>query len=248
MRRIKLTIEYDGSDYVGWQRQQNGRSIQEEIEICLNKLFNSKIKIYVSGRTDAGVHAFGQIAHFDVEKSHIEIKKISNALNYLLKKSKNKITILKSEKVSSMFHSRFSVKKKIYLYKIFNRSTPSFILENRVWHFPRLLNTSNMKEASQVLIGKNDFNAFRSINCQAKTSVRSLEAIKIKKNKFNIEIRVFGKSFLHNQVRIITGTLVNVGIGKWDYKRVLEILKSKDRTKAGPTAPSCGLYLEKVTY
>ena len=105
-----------------------------------------------------------------------------------------------------------------------------------------------MKEASQVLIGKNDFNAFRSINCQAKTSIRSLEAIKIKKNKDNIEIRVFGKSFLHNQVRIIIGTLVNVGIGKWDDETVLEILKSKDRTKAGPTAPSCGLYLEKVTY
>ena len=129
-----------------------------------------------------------------------------------------------------------------------NRSTPSFILENRVWHFPRLLDTGKMKEASQVLIGKKDFNAFRSINCQAKTSIRSLEAIKIKKNKDNIEIRVFGKSFLHNQVRIIIGTLVNVGIGKWDDEKVLEILKSKDRTRAGPTAPSCGLYLEKVTY
>ena len=248
MGRIKLTIEYDGSEYVGWQKQQNGRSIQEEIEICLEKLFNSKIKIYVSGRTDAGVHAFGQIAHFDLKKSHIETKKISNALNYLLKKSKNKITILKSEKVSAIFHSRFSVKKKIYLYKILNRSTPSFIQENRVWHFPRLLNTGKMKEASHVLIGKKDFNAFRSINCQAKTSIRSLEAIKIKKNNDNIEIRVFGKSFLHNQVRIIIGTLVNVGIGKWDDEKVLEILKSKDRTKAGPTAPSCGLYLEKVTY
>ena len=248
MGRIKLTIEYDGSEYVGWQRQQNGRSIQEEVEICLEKLFKAQIKIYVSGRTDAGVHAFEQIAHFDLKKSNMETKKISNALNYLLKKSKNKITILKSEDVSETFHSRFSVKKKIYLYKILNRSTPSFILENRVWHFPRLLNISKMKEASKVLTGKKNFNAFRSINCQAKTSIRSLEAIKIKKNKSNIEIRVFGKSFLHNQVRIIVGTLVNVGVGKWDCNKVLEILKSKDRTKAGPTAPSCGLYLEKVTY
>ena len=248
MGRIKLTIEYDGSEYVGWQRQQNGRSIQEEVEICLEKLFKAQIKTYVSGRTDAGVHAFEQIAHFDLKKSNMETKKISNALNYLLKKSKNKITILKSEDVSETFHSRFSVKKKIYLYKILNRSTPSFILENRVWHFPRLLNISKMKEASKVLTGKKNFNAFRSINCQAKTSIRSLEAIKIKKNKSNIEIRVFGKSFLHNQVRIIVGTLVNVGVGKWDCNKVLEILKSKDRTKAGPTAPSCGLYLEKVTY
>tara|TARA_B100000963_G_scaffold78988_1_gene67089 strand:- start:786 stop:1532 length:747 start_codon:yes stop_codon:yes gene_type:complete len=248
MGRIKLTIEYDGSEYVGWQRQQNGRSIQEEVEICLEKLFKAQIKIYVSGRTDAGVHAFEQIAHFDLKKSNIETKKISNALNYLLKKSKNKITILKSEEVSETFHSRFSVKKKIYLYKILNRSTSSFILENRVWHFPRLLNISKMKEASKVLTGKKNFNAFRSINCQAKTSIRSLEEIKIKKNKSNIEIRVFGKSFLHNQVRIIVGTLVNVGVGKWDCNKVLEILKSKDRTKAGPTAPSCGLYLEKVTY
>ena len=112
MGRIKLTIEYDGSEYVGWQRQQNGRSIQEEVEICLEKLFKAQIKIYVSGRTDAGVHAFEQIAHFDLKKSNIETKKISNALNYLLKKSKNKITILKSEEVSETFHSRFSVKKK----------------------------------------------------------------------------------------------------------------------------------------
>ncbi len=248
MERVKLTIEYYGSNYVGWQKQKNGKSIQEEIESCLEKLFKVKIQIFVSGRTDAGVHALAQIAHFDLEKSNIKITKISFALNYFLKKTNNQITILKSEKVSSSFDSRFSVKQKTYLYKILNRSTPSFILENRVWYFPRKLNITRMKDSSEVLIGKKDFNAFRSINCQAKTSLRSITKIKIKKSKDNVEIRVLGRSFLHNQVRIIVGTLVNVGIEKWNKKKVLKILESKDRNNAGPTAPSCGLYLEEVSY
>ncbi len=248
MERVKLTIEYYGSNYVGWQRQKNGKSVQGEIESCLEELFQSKIQIFVAGRTDAGVHALGQIAHFDLEKSNIKISKISFAINHLLKKTKNQITILKSEKVSSLFHSRFSVKKKTYLYKILNRSTSSFILENRVWYFPRKLNINKMIDSSELFIGKKDFSAFRSINCQAKTSVRSITNLKIKKIKDSIEIRVVGKSFLHNQVRIIVGTLINIGIEKWNKNKILKILKSKDRKNAGPTAPPCGLYLEKIIY
>ena len=248
MLRVKLTIEYDGSNYSGWQKQSSGKTIQQEIERCLIRLFEEKISIFVSGRTDAGVHAFSQVAHFDLSESNIKISKISFAINQLLKKNNNKITILKSEKVPNSFDSRFSVKKKTYLYKILNRSTNSHILDKRVWFIPQKLDVPSMKESSNVLIGKYDFNAFRSVKCQSKNSVRTIKTIKIKKIKDCIEIRVVGKSFLHNQVRIIVGTLVNTGKQLWDKKKVLEILNSKNRINAGPTAPACGLYLEKIIY
>jgi len=246
--RVKITIEYDGSNYVGWQRQTNGISIQEEIENCLEKLFDEKIQIFVSGRTDAGVHAYGQVAHFDVDKLKLEVRKISLALNYFLKESFNNIVIIKSEKISDSFDARFSVKKKTYLYKIINRSTPSVLLEKRAWFIPKKLDLDKMRNSSEILIGKYDFNAFRSSHCQAKNSFRSINDIKIKKKNNLIEIRVVGKSFLHNQVRIIIGTLINVGIEKWDKDNVKEILNSKKRENAGPTAPPHGLYLEKINY
>ncbi len=248
MKRVKLTIEYDGSNYVGWQKQKDGKSIQQEIESCLEKLFKQKIETFASGRTDAGVHAFGQVAHFDIYKPKIEINKIYLALNYLLKNSENQIIILKSEKISSLFNSRFSVRKKIYLYKILNRTTPSSIFKNKVWFIPQKLNIEKMKQSSKILIGNFDFSAFRSINCQAENPKRSIKDIKILKKNNLIEIRVIGKSFLHNQVRIIVGTLVNSGLEKWDEKEVKKILHSRDRRNAGPTAPAHGLYLEKIMY
>ncbi len=248
MQRVKLTIEYDGSNYVGWQKQKDGKSVQQEIESCLEKLFNQKIQTFVSGRTDAGVHAFGQVAHFDINRPKIEINKIYLALNYLLKNSKNQIVILKSEQISSLFNSRFSVKKKIYLYKILNRTTPSSIFNNKVWFIPKKLNIEKMKQSSKILIGNFDFSAFRSINCQAENPKRSIKDIKILKKNHLIEIRVIGKSFLHNQVRIIIGTLVNSGLEKWDKKEIKKILSSRDRRNAGPTAPAHGLYLEKIMY
>ncbi|MEE2695149.1 MAG: tRNA pseudouridine(38-40) synthase TruA [Pseudomonadota bacterium] len=248
MPRVKLLIEYDGADYVGWQRQKKGKTVQEEIENCLEDIYDEKIRIFVAGRTDAGVHALGQVAHFDIDNSKIEEERIFLAINNLLKKKKNKISILKSQKVSSSFDSRFSVKEKVYLYKILNRSTPSFILNNRVWFVPMRLNLKSMTISSKILIGRFDFNAFRSSHCQAKNPIRSIKDIRIKKNKECIEIRIVGRSFLHNQVRIIVGTLVDVGKELLDKKRIKDILKSKDRTNAGPTAPACGLYLEKIIY
>ncbi len=248
MTRIKLTIEYDGSYYLGWQKQNSGKTVQREIEKSLEILFGREINIYVAGRTDAGVHALGQVVHFDVVQSKMEYKKISLALNYLLKKNKNKISILKSEKVVKSFDSRFSVKNKIYLYKILNRASPSYVHEKRVWFITKKLDLETMKQSSNHLVGKFDFNAFRSTQCQAKTSIRSIDKIKIKKEKDLIQIRVLGRSFLHNQVRIIIGTLVNVGKGIWDDKKIVNILNSKDRRNAGPTAPPHGLYLEKINY
>ncbi len=247
IKRIKLLIEYDGTDYVGWQKQKNGKSIQEEIEICLRELFQQEVSIHVAGRTDAGVHAFGQVAHFDINKK-FDIKRLNLALNNFLKKRKNKITILKCKKVSDSFHARFSAKKKIYLYKILNRSTNSHLLEKRVWFFPSNLNITAMRESSLPLVGNHDFSAFRSTDCQAKKTIRSIDSIRISKRKDLVEIRVRGKSFLHNQVRIIVGTLVRVGNGFWNTRKIKEIINSKDRKNAGPTAPPEGLYLEKIFY
>jgi tRNA pseudouridine38-40 synthase len=248
MIRVKLLIEYDGSEYVGWQSQKNGRSVQGEIEYALRKIFNRKLRLYVAGRTDAGVHAFGQVAHFDLENTTIDQKRIFKAINFFLKERKNKITILNSEFMKENFHSRFSVKKKIYLYKIHNRETVSHLLTKRVWHFPQKVDINKIKKGSKILIGKYDFNAFRSSNCQAKTSIRTIDEIKVKKEKECIEFRVCGKSFMHNQVRIIVGTLLKIGIKQIDENNLKEILMSKDRRNAGPTAPAYGLYLEKIIY
>ena len=248
MPRIKIKIEYDGTNYVGWQAQRNGVSIQGEIEDSLRKIFNQEIKLYVAGRTDAGVHALSQVAHFDIETLSIKTDKIFRALNFFLKKKKNKITILESNIVNKNFHSRFSVKKKYYLYQVFNRETKSYIQENRVWFIPQKINIERMKNAAEYFLGKNDLNAFRSIDCQAKSSIRTIDEIKIKKELDFIKFRISGKSFLHNQIRIMVGTLIQVGkeiLKETDIKRIIQ---SKDRKNAGPTAPSSGLYLEKIIY
>ncbi len=248
MPRIKLKIEYDGTNYVGWQAQRNGVSIQGEIEDSLKKIFNQKIKLYVAGRTDAGVHALGQVAHFDIERLSIKTENIFRALNFFLKKKKNKITILESSIVNKNFHSRFSVKKKHYLYQIFNRNTQSYIHENKVWFIPQRINIERMKDASEYFLGRNDLNAFRSVDCQARSSIRTIDEIKIRKESDFIKLRISGKSFLHNQVRIMVGTLMEVGKETLKETDIKKIIQSKDRKNAGPTAPPSGLYLEKIIY
>ena len=248
MRRIKLLIEYNGTNYVGWQSQTNGRSIQSEIEESLTLVFNEKIKLYVAGRTDAGVHALGQVAHFDINNIKFDHSKIFKAINFFLKKKKNTITILNSKLVDDSFHARFSAKKKFYLYRILNRETQSFLSENRSWFVPQKINLEKMQKASFFFIGRHDLNAFRSTDCQSKTSIRTIETIEIKKKSNFINVRICGRSFMHNQVRIMVGTLINVGKDVFDVADIPEIIKSKDRKKAGPTAPSSGLYLEKIIY
>ena len=248
MPRIKLKIEYDGTEYVGWQAQRNGVSIQGEIEESLKQIFNQEIKLYVAGRTDAGVHALSQVAHFDIENLSIETEKIFKALNFFLKKKKNKITILESKIANKGFHSRFSVKKKHYLYQILNRNTQSYIYENKVWFIPQKINIERMKNASEYFLGKNDLNAFRSVDCQANSSIRTIDEIKIKKESDFVKFRISGKSFLHNQVRIMVGTLIQVGKEILKERDIKRIIQSKDRKNAGPTAPASGLYLEKIIY
>ena len=245
--RVKITIEYDGTNYVGWQKQINGKSIQEEIEKCLKQLFKEKIDLYVAGRTDSGVHAMEQVAHFDTN-SLIDPKKVYLALNSLLQKSKNKISILNSEEVKQSFHSRFSAKKRTYLYKILNRKAFSPLYYNRFYHVPYFLDENLMINSSRYLIGNHDFNSFRSKDCQSISSMRTIENIIIARKDEKIQIEISAKSFLHNQVRIIVGTLVNIGRKFWNEQKLLEILEAKNRNFAGPTAPPLGLYLKKVNY
>ena len=243
---IKLIIEYDGTDYVGWQKQKNGKSIQGEIEKSLKKIFDKDITLFVAGRTDSGVHALGQVAHFEID-TKIEPKKIGLAINHYLG-NKNKIVIKKSTKENKKFHSRFSAIERIYEYKILNKRVHSPLLLNRVWLVPFNIDPNLIQSASQVFIGTHDFNSFRSSDCQAKSSIRTINKIEIFKSGYQITLRFCAKSFLHNQVRILVGSLVNVGRKVWDKEKLITILKSKNRTISGQTAPAHGLYLKKIRY
>jgi len=244
MHNYKITIEYDGTDFVGWQRQENGLSIQQLIEDSIYKLSNKKTTIFGAGRTDAGVHAEGQVASFKLD-SHIELDTIRDGLNHHLRP--HPIAILSSEKTDPDFNARFSAKLRWYEYKVINRRPPLTLDKNRAWCVHKDINIDKSIEQSKFFIGKHDLSAFRSINCQSKTSIKSINSIDIKKNKEEINFVISAKSFLHSQVRIIVGTLIDIGLDKIS-KSVSEIIELKKREFAGVTAPAHGLYLTKVDY
>jgi len=244
MPKYKITIEYDGTNYVGWQKQSNGSSIQEGIEKALYRLTGVNTSIFGAGRTDAGVHALGQVAHFELEKD-FKIDNIRDGLNQHLRPSL--IAILKVELVSDTFHSRFSAKKRTYIYKIVNRRAPLTTDKSKKWLVFKKLNINKMIKESKFFLGKNDLNAFRSINCQSNTSIKTIDSIEIISNKDDLMITVIAKSFLHSQVRIMVGTLVEIGKGKIKFS-IQNIINQGERSKAGITAPACGLYLLKVEY
>ncbi len=245
MYRYKITIEYDGSNFSGWQKQKNNPSVQETISEAIYKFSAQKVEVCGAGRTDAGVHALGQVAHFDSLKDFSDYT-VREALNFYLQNSG--IAVLNVEKVPDTFNARFCAKKRSYLYRILNRRAPSPILEKRVWHVPLPLDVNQMSIAALKLIGKHDFSSFRAAECQAKSPIKTLDEINISVINQEINIYVSAKSFLHNQVRIITGTLVNVGLGKLSPEDITQILNAKNRTKAGPTAPPFGLYLYQIQY
>ena len=254
MNRYKLTIEYDGKDFNGWQKQKGMETIQGAIEESLLKFSGKNITIYGAGRTDTGVHATGQVAHFDLDESGLEDKnsklgKLTMGLNfYLSRLYENKISILETNKVSNEFHSRFSAKGRKYKYCILNRRTASPLLRNKSWRIPNHLDLKLMENASKYLIGKHDFTAFRSIDCQAKSPIKTIDNITINNEGELIEIYVEAKSFLMNQVRIIAGTLVDIGLLKKTNKDIQSALDNKDRKFSGPTAPSFALILQKIIY
>ncbi len=244
MNNYKITIEYDGTNFVGWQRQENGSSIQQLIEEAIEKLINNKTTIFGAGRTDSGVHAKGQVASFELEKN-LDTDIIRDGLNHYLRP--HPIAILSAEKVNSDFNARFSAKLRWYEYKVINRRPPLTLDSNRIWCVHKNINVDKIIEQSEYFLGKHDLSAFRSINCQSKSAIKSINSIDVKKNEEEINFIISAKSFLHSQVRIMVGTLIDIGLDKIS-RSVSEIISSKKRKYAGVTAPSHGLYLAKVDY
>ena len=244
MYNYKIIIEYDGTNFVGWQQQENGESIQSALQEALIKLSNEEVTVFGAGRTDAGVHAFGQVASFSLSKK-IETDVIRDGLNQHLRPKP--IAIQKAELVENDFHARFSAKKRWYEYKIINRRPPLTIDLNRAWCVYKNLDIEKMKIESSAFLGKHDLNAFRSAHCQSKNSVKTIDSVSIKNKGEEIIFEVSAKSFLHSQVRIMIGTLVDIAKGNIN-KTVLDIINSKQREVAGQTAPAHGLYLKKIEY
>jgi tRNA pseudouridine38-40 synthase len=244
MRNIKLTIEYDGTCYAGWQRQNNAVTIQQKLEEAIMKLTGENVDTIGSSRTDAGVHARGFAANF-ITNSTIPSASFREALN---SKLPNDIVVINSEEVEERFHSRYSCIGKQYSYTILNRVPPSAIERNYVYHFKRELDFQKMKSACSFFVGTHDFAAFRSTGSSVKTSVRTVKRSQLEKNGDKIIFYVEADGFLYNMVRIMVGTLLDVGVGKIFPEDISEIIASKDRTRAGNTAPASGLCLEAVYY
>ena len=235
MTKYKLEIEYVGTNYSGWQIQENAPSIQQAIEEAIFKFCGEKTFAYSCGRTDAGVHAIKMPAHIELSKEYDEYK-ILMATNFHLSNANETISISKVEKVSDDFHARFNCKRRHYIYKIINRPTKPVIMENR------------MNKVAQHLIGKHDFSTFRASECQAKSPIKTLEKINIENKGEEIIINISAPSFLHHQVRNIAGTLSLVGTHKWTEEKFINAFKACDRTKGGPTAPAHGLYFNYAEY
>ncbi|WP_353094179.1 tRNA pseudouridine(38-40) synthase TruA [Tissierella praeacuta] len=244
MKNIKLTIEYEGTNYSGWQRQDNAITIQGKLEDALEILVEEKIKLIGSGRTDGKVHALGQVANF-LTTSNIPGERYKYALKFLLP---DDITIIESEEVDLNFHARFDALKKKYKYIVYTGELPRAIYRNFSYYVPYNIDINKMIEASKYLIGTHDFSAFMSANSDVNSTIRTIYDISIEKNKDLIKFSVEGNSFLRNMVRIIVGTLLFVGFGRIDVDNLPKIILDGERKGAGPTAPPQGLFLEKVYY
>ncbi|MFO1130015.1 MAG: tRNA pseudouridine(38-40) synthase TruA [Rickettsiales bacterium] len=253
--RYKITIEYCGTKYFGWQKQENVPTIQGELDKVISKFLKENIQTYGASRTDVGVHAFCQIAHFDLYSAINIIKIDSNyakfirSINFFLQDKE--ISILSIEKVELDFHARFSAKQKTYLYKIINRPAPSIMFNIKAWHIPKQLDINLMQSAALQFIGKKDFKSFAATELQQKSTIRNIIDITIIQNiliKDQIDIYFTGKSFLHKMIRNITGTLVACGLNKISINDIDNIFKAKNRTFANVTAPACGLYLANIQY
>ena len=245
MPRYRLTIEYNGGPFVGWQRQDNGASVQGALEDAIEKMSAERVTVTGAGRTDAGVHAFGQVAHFDLEKE-FEPGKIRDGLNHFLRPAP--IVVLEAAIADAEFHARFSAVKRHYLFRILNRRSPPALDEGKVWHVSHRLDAEAMHNAAQVLVGKHDFTTFRAAECQAQSPVKTLDRLDVSRRGDEIHIEASARSFLHHQIRSITGSLKLVGEGKWSKPDLKAALDAKDRSACGPVSPPDGLYLVKVDY
>ena len=246
MHRYQILIEYVGTNFIGWQIQSKGKSIQKLIQIKLSKLLKEKILLIGSGRTDAGVHAIEQSAHFECKKEIQNLDKFLKSVNHFV--NDMNISIIKIKKRSVNFHARFSAKQRIYKYVIFNRLSRPSIDKDRGWHIIKELDVTLMKEGAKKLLGTKDFSTFRSSSCNAKSPIRTMKSIKIKSIKGRIEIQFKSQSFLQQQVRSMVGCLKYLASKKWNLKKFDFVLKSKKRILCAPPAPAEGLFLEKIIY
>lgn len=243
--RWKLTIEYDGGPFFGWQRQDNGPSVQGAVEQAILKLTSEVVTIAAAGRTDAGVHAFGQVAHADIAKVFAP-DKLRDALNAHLRP--HPVAVLTAEAVADDFHARFDATARHYLYRIVNRRAPLTFDAGKAWQVQAELDAEAMHTAAQRLVGHHDFTTFRAAECQAKSAVKTLDRLDVSRIGEEITVRASARSFLHHQVRSMVGTLKLVGTGKLTANDVAAALAAKDRTQCGPVAPPDGLYLVRVEY
>jgi tRNA pseudouridine38-40 synthase len=243
--RYKLTIEYDGSGLAGWQRQANGPSVQQALETAIAKFCGESVTVHGAGRTDAGVHALAQTAHVDLART-VAPQVLRSAVNYHLRPAR--IAVLAAEPVPASFDARLSAIGRIYLYRILNRRAPPALERCRVWHVAAPLDVEAMRAGACHLVGHHDFSSFRDSLCQAKSPLKTLDALELSHADEEIHIEARARSFLHHQVRIIVGTLKRVGMGHWHPDEVARALAARDRRAGGPTAPPDGLHLVEVRY
>lgn len=245
MPRYKLTVEYDGTPFAGWQRQANGPSVQGELERAARALTGVAVAVRGAGRTDAGVHATGQVAHLDLPKPY-RTDAVRDALNAHLRP--HPIAVLGAEDVAPEFDARVSAVRRHYLYRILNRRAPLALEANRAWLVKRPLDADAMHEAAQVLVGRHDFTTFRDADCQAASPWRTLDDIRVARDGDAIVVAVSARSFLHRQVRSMVGSIEQVGAGRWSAADLKAALDARDRARCGTVAPAAGLYLERVDY
>ena len=245
MQRYKIIIEYDGTPFVGWQFQKNGLSIQEILQKAIFQFTREKVTVTGAGRTDAGVHALAQVAHFDLKKKIKKNQFLLGANHYM---RKNPATILDIKKTKKKFHSRFDAKKRTYEYIIINRQSPLTLQKNKAWHIRKKLNLKAMKKGAKLLIGTHDFSTFRASSCGAKSPIKTLKKTSIQKNKNKLILTFTSKSFLQQQVRSMVGCIKYLGEGKWKLSDFKNSFQSKNRIKCAPPAPACGLYLKSISY
>ena len=246
MFKYQILVEYEGTNFRGWQVQKKGKTIQGLIQEKISRLLKEKIILSGAGRLDKGVHAIEQSAHFECKKKILDLDKFLKSLNFFL--NKDMVTILKIKKRSKDFHARFSARMRIYKYVITNRLSKPVLYKNRSWHIINKLDLMMMKKAAKKLVGTNDFSTFRASTCRAKSPIKTMKSVKIKTNNENIEIEFQSQSFLQQQVRSMVGCLKYVGEKKWSLKKFILVMNSKKRILCAPPAPSEGLYLMRVIY
>jgi tRNA pseudouridine38-40 synthase len=245
MARYKLVLEYDGAPFCGWQRQSEQASVQASLEAAVLAFCGEQVQVVAAGRTDAGVHARGQVAHLDLSRA-VAVETLRNALNYHLKPQP--VVVLEASAAGDQFHARFDARMRHYRYRIVNRRAPLALDRGRAWLVPGRLDAEMMHEAGQRLVGRHDFTSFRSALCQAKSPVKTLSQLSVVRSGSEIELWARARSFLHHQVRNMVGTLKLVGEGRWSVDQMEAALAARDRAAAGPTAPACGLCLMQVDY